>query len=1039
MGHYNFLANSNDGFLRSGSTGVYLDARAGNNTAVVEVQNGLTELHAGQFFNAGTGLNFLTETFLEFTHTPVPTSDLCTSACFKLHGLVHTPVGDPWSLEVREKDWGGTVTAADWIPGANLTSDAPNLLAEFPSIRTQRPAPITWRAGNATFRDRVSAAAPLRMVLHSNKLRLAFTPDGNHDEYVSIGSFEGAAGPNRPRIDYSTVTKTTLARVSGAQVQLTDATWAFLDATGVDGTPTVALKHADLTGTITTIATLAFGAERFQYAYTAGAQAFSLARDPANNLYVAGPSGSIAAGLNVQGFAKGTGYTWAARTSLPADLPGYDQAVNSTALTWHGIGAGRLVVVAARAQGYSMANQTVVASLSPAVLLAGAGNPVSAATQVPAEVFAQPINTCGNGVDVMALSAGVGFVAATAADHGFGETEGAQKLYKYQVDANGSFVTTPAVIDRFAAGLPPADGNALLKLVPISTSRCAVVGAGWVSVFSWADGKLTLVGRTDLTQAGVSTLGTSRSQPWDAVYDPSTQRVQVYYLDQANGRRLMRTSVSTTTALPVKDAVEVATNLGASGSTHLAVRVGRGSVDERRIRVALGNRAGDGTTLSTVVVVDSGLNRVPNAPVLTAPGQFTAQTAKLFTWAFSDPNPADRQSAVEATVRRQSDAVTMYSTGKVATSSAAFTLAASTLSNATTYEWRVRVYDSSDTVSDWSAWQPFSTAAAGVVNIIEPVLDGDAPASARVAVTWTFTAPSAVTQVAFRVRAVRTDTNTVVFNSGFINGPAVRTYTVSGLVSDVEQRIEVIVQDSSDTFSSTAERLIVPSFSAPDQPTIQAAPSESETEGPAILVSVTNPTPTGDLPPAGRNDVYRAETGTDLFTKIGECPPNGEFLDYGVAANTPYDYAVHAVADGEAISDPVAGVVTTFLGMSLHLASDPSGTVRAFPYGGTDNSDEVSAKGSELRFVGRTYPVFDFGEQLSESVKVTITAPYGPDYAADVAYLRGVARSRATHCFRDGRGRKVFGVVTAVTTSNAAWGSTAAMTVQRVDYDETRP
>src|SRR5689334_7205578 len=127
MGHYNFLANSNDGFLRSHAAS-YPDARSGTNTAIIDVVTGGNELDAGQWFDVG--VNWLTEAFQEWSYTVPPSTDIVTSACYRIHGLMHVPTGDPWTLECREKDWGGTLTSADWTSGDN-TDDLP-LLAQFP-------------------------------------------------------------------------------------------------------------------------------------------------------------------------------------------------------------------------------------------------------------------------------------------------------------------------------------------------------------------------------------------------------------------------------------------------------------------------------------------------------------------------------------------------------------------------------------------------------------------------------------------------------------------------------------------------------------------------------------------------------------------------------------------------------------------------------------------------------------------------------------------------------------------------------------------
>jgi len=454
----------------------------------------------------------------------------------------------------------------------------------------------------------------------------------------------------------------------------------------------------------------------------------------------------------------------------------------------------------------------------------------------------------------------------------------------------------------------------------------------------------------------------------------------------------------------------------------------------------LGNRTGGGT-LSTVTLTYTTLNQVPNAPTLNNPGSFTATAPKTFTWSFSDPNSKDKQSAFQLQIRNATTLVSVLDTGKVTSTTAAYILAASTLSNTTNYEWRVRTYDTADQVGAYSNYQPFSTVTTGIAAITVPASDNlTGQVSPTLTIEWTFTVTAPATQSDFRVKVIRTDTGATVFNSGFIAGPAIRTYTIQGLLSGVEQRIELVVEDSNGSLSNTATRLVTPNFSAPDQPTILAQPNETETEGSGILVTVVNPSPTGSLPPAGRNDVYRALTGTGDFVKIGEAPVNGSFVDYTAAANVLYDYQVLAVADGSTTSDIVGPVSTTFFGVYIHKASEPDSTIMHYLYGSTGNSDTVEAAGTELRFVGRAYPVYEFGDQLSESVNVDITIPFDEDHTEQVDYLREVVRSKETHCYRDSRGRKVFGVVRQVSPKNAGnLGTTVSLTVERVDYVEEKP
>lgn len=1051
MTRYNILANSNDGFLRSSAT-VVDDAQEGSGgDFIMEVQTGLTVLHAGQKYEPSNGRTYVTQAFQEFTHTVVPTTDMVTSACYKLHGLEHVPSGDPWSLQVRTaSDWnGGEVLAGDFVAKSGLP--ALDLLAEFPEIRTAQPKPAIWRAGTAELRTAVTEAAPLRVVLHSNKQLLGFHAGGTGDEFASVGSFEGATGPYRPRLEYSTATRSTLTRCAAGSVQLSDGTVAFLEFSGDD----LFLRHRTNAGSETTIGQIPIGLDVYQFGLQNGAQAFSLVCDvTTDNLFVLGPTGAFANGIQAQAWLKGSGYSWSSKFALPHQLPTYDQPVNQVIGTYHHVGAGFIGVVAAHMQGYSFTNQAVLVSLSATSLVQanaalGPGNVAVANEDIDSAYLGAPINSCGAGLDICAFSGGRGIIAGATFDHGqsdSSENRGNVSVYTYQLSSSGQISAVPT--RRFTtdtAGQVKGDGRIRAKLMPVSSNRFALLCAGTLSAYTFTSpssvsrvGGFPWLQNSGLTAYPQNESGEAAAHPQDAIYDRASGKVFVYYPDTANSRRIMRTGFNVSTGLLDLAETQVETNTGPSGSSNVLVRTPRGTVDERFVQVHLGNRAADLTTLDTVHVGDDGLNLAPNAPTLNPVTVFSAGHAKAVSWTYSDSNIGDAQTAFQLQIRDQSSLVTALDTGKVTTATSSYTIAASALSNNETYEWRVRTYDTSDVIGPYSAYAVFSTTNTGVVDITNPAIDNPPGlASPTLLIEWTYTASGAQTQARYRVNVLRTDTGAQLSDSGYITGPDVRSYTVLGLISDVQQQIELRVEDSSGELTNTALRLVTPVFSGPDQPTFTA---QASSDGSGIEVSVINPDPTGDLPAALRNDIYRRPAGgedTD-FVKIGESPPNTIFVDYGVASGTSYDYKVAAAADGDTDSEIVESVSTTFRGLYIHDPVDAVSTIRHFLYGKSNKSSQASTPVTAQRFVGRARPVYAFGEHLDEIVNVSIdvTDMDLDAWRADLAYLDAAAQSRAVRCYRDGRGRKVFGVITEARTADEDWGSTVTFTVSSAEFSE---
>jgi len=1033
MPNGDLLSNANDGFLNS-HTASYPDARSGSGTAVIDVYNGNPTLEFGQFF--GGGLNYLTETFQEFTLTPVSSNEFCTSSWYSFQGFNRTPNGDPWSAEVRENDWGGTVEAADWVSGDNIPSKT--LLAEFPSIRTANPRPYEFRSGSAAMRTRMSGAATLRIMLNSNKTALGLTPDGTHDEFLSINSFEGADGPHRPRLRFTSGTKSNLSYVQGASVQLSDGSHVYLESTV--GTPVITLKHSTLSGTVTTIATLAQGSELYQFALGPGQQAFSLERDASDNLFVIGAAGSSVSGICAQAFAKGSGYSWAAKTAISGALPVYDQPVNNCALTWHNVGGtSRLVAVVAHTQGYTNGStQMVAVSLSNENLLNGSGSPIIATAPIPTTADGLSVNNTGNALDVQAINGGTGIIATVRHNFTNADLQVIDVIYKYTITGSGTFSLTPTDVGGFATGRL-ADGNLTTQIMPIPGDQNRFYWRSGTTITSYTltSTGATLNGSAGLISAAIPTLSNpDLAQSLTSLYNPADNKVWIFYIDSGNPRRIMRTAVNCATMLATKEEIEVALNVGASGSVTTLLRTPRGFVDERTVQLHIGNRTA-ANAHSIITNNYTGFNLFPNPPVLTNPGSFTAESVKIFSWAFSDANPKDRQSAFQLVIRRADTLATVVDTGKVTSTQTAYSLAASTLSNSQSYQWQVRTYDTEDNVSLYSDWQAFSTVTTGIVVITEPDADNklglDSP---RLTINWTYTITAPLTQAKYRIRVIRTDTNVVIFNSDFITSSDARSFEVQGLLSDVEQAIEIIVQDSSGALSNTFTRLVTPSFSSPNAPGFLATPGDG-----GIIVTVANPIPTGSLPPAARNDIYRAESGTNNFIKVGEVAPNSQFIDYTVAASTKYDYRVAAVAQGETFStDVIENVSVEFFGMYIHIPNYPE-TLRHFLFGGTGNSDQVASTANEMKFVGRTYPVWEFGESLSESVEVDLLIPSEDDnsHMTLVEYVRNIVRTKAVYCYRDSRGRKMFGVVTGSSQKNAPGAMSISLSVRRSDYTEELP
>jgi hypothetical protein len=124
-------------------------------------------------------------------------------------------------------------------------------------------------------------------------------------------------------------------------------------------------------------------------------------------------------------------------------------------------------------------------------------------------------------------------------------------------------------------------------------------------------------------------------------------------------------------------------------------------------------------------------------------------------------------------------------------------------------------------------------------------------------------------------------------------------------------------------------------------------------------------------------------------------------------------------------------------GIWLHSTADPAGTENPYPYQSATRTEALQVEAYPLQFVGRTFPVIEYGEQEQQTMKLGLMVPWSDTHDEDVAQVRGYARGRATLCYRDNRSRLIFGAIPGeVDVSDEANGSIITFDLMRVDYVE---
>lgn len=423
-------------------------------------------------------------------------------------------------------------------------------------------------------------------------------------------------------------------------------------------------------------------------------------------------------------------------------------------------------------------------------------------------------------------------------------------------------------------------------------------------------------------------------------------------------------------------------------------------------------------------------NVAPNAPTLTTEPNFDATATQTMNWTFSDPDVGNTQSAYQLIITKVSDGSTVLDTGKVVSSTASKSLTGSTLTNANQYQWKVRTWDQGDLVGPYSSLGSFYCSAKPTTTITVPVTDGTTVTTSSLTPNWTYSDPESEASTAYQVR-LTTSADVVLYDSGKVSGVGVLALTIPfTLVNSTSYKVKITTWDGKDIASSEAFRTFTTSFTVPATPTITATSQTGY-----IAIAITNPTPAGAQPTITGNDLYRRETGTTTYVRIATgIVNNGTYNDYAVASGQSYDYYAQANGNnGTSINSVSASRSISFAGIWLHSVLNPSSTVRQFVNDGYGRSTTWEAEGETMLFSGRQKPVVEFGESAELRLSVSLLLEKsGTDYSS----LQSLVFNRFTLCYRDGRGRKMFCVLTRLPNTEDFLGYQLDLEFIEIDYSE---
>jgi len=867
----------------------------------------------------------------------------------------------------------------------------------------------------------------------------------------------------KPFLRLETVTKHNLNHVLSCSVQLTDGGSAVFNYN-----PTLnryEMRYQKISETSSTASIIGnIGDSTTLFGVNTGLQSISITRDDANNLYVVGCTGSTVYG-NIKYFLCAAfkylgNYVWTATGTAVGSLGAasdQDGRVNNVACQWlanpTGAVGGTLVILTSRRAGKWGWRQQTVSTVNAGFLLGLAGSVLNEKTSTfdptpqPNAVW-RPFNTSGSGMDMLKIGSPAQSYFAFATYHPClaNSTEPKAAVVRFTVAVDGT-PTKPLVIAG-SQMVVENDPNGKIRTPWMnSETRYAWFCAGQMEVRNVIDNALFRL--LDFTTFNITNFPSFEQiqddSKWDIIWDSSRAKFWIYYVDSQNPRLIRKVSYDPETNILDASLQLTPSNLGASGSRIVALRAPRGRVDPRCVLIDVAMIDGALQPVDLIIIRDLSMSHVPNAPTVDDILSFDATAAHVFTFNFSDQDPNDYSIAQTVEIKRVSTGLTVFTATHttavlVAGVKYQYTMPANTLSNDTAYQFRVRQNDSVDGLGAWSDYVSFSTSGTGGhVTITAPAADNLPMNVSSVIVAWTYINDNpAIIQTGYQVKRINNDTNVTLYDSGIVASTAT-TVTLTGLTSDLHQRIEVAVRGTGGLLSGTDVRMVYPQFSTPSQPTIiaQAQPG-------SVDIRITNPPPLGENPLTVSNQIARklATEADAAFVIIGTAGVNQTYTDRSVASGVDYVYRARGVSITPTYGpwSETAEIRAFLRGMWFSIPGDPTFEEVQFPYGGVGRSETASISQTTMSYVGREYPVTEFGTSKAQAVAITTQIPGpGDDNDTDlmVAAARYLAQEGIVVLYRDGRGRKMYATISNASIVDVEMGSyNVQFTLSRVDYNE---
>ncbi|MGM8215181.1 DNRLRE domain-containing protein [Bacillaceae bacterium W0354] len=438
------------------------------------------------------------------------------------------------------------------------------------------------------------------------------------------------------------------------------------------------------------------------------------------------------------------------------------------------------------------------------------------------------------------------------------------------------------------------------------------------------------------------------------------------------------------------------------------------STDVARIRI----RAYDGTSHSGWDVSDGVFsiqhNQAPTIPTNLNPsgGSVRDRASNIrFSWQYNDPDPTDSQS--KYTLRWRYQGTTTWNELTSVTPNNYHDFSGNTF-NRQNVEWQVRTFDQDGEASPWSDVAVFFAGDKPV----KPVITSNSEVNvSNPTITW-----SSSEQVTYELKVLQNGNELYSYNAELSKAHTIKY----DLENNSIYTVELTITNEDGLKSDIETQTITVSYTQPATPILI---TEKELAG--ITLNINNPSPSGTEPTVTHNNVYRREQGGDwkrIATNVLTT-----FTDYTVASGKTYEYYVRAWGDNETYSDSdVVDESITFKGVWLHDVTDPT-TLHNFRADGDGRTNDWRAQATHMKFAGRKYQVTEFSEHEDDVVNVNLKMfREWEDYNA----LNIIIKAKNTVCYRDGRGRKIFGTIIELPVNDTVYGYDTSIQVTATSYSE---